>query len=72
MVKDQEDLKALISWMKRERVSRFRINDMEVEFAPNAHVADTLNSYLETPLAPQELSDEVSPKQDDETLFYSA
>jgi len=67
--KVQEELITLVSLMRREGVSRFRIADTEVEFLPTAYTADTLNSFKEFPLVPQEQSDEEMSKQDDENLY---
>jgi hypothetical protein len=79
MIETVEELKALISWLKEQKVKRLKLGDVEVEISDIAFV--DLGEQLATDISQSPVSDlyeeNVSPppsevKEDEEMLFWSA
>lgn len=68
-----DDIKAVVSLMRSQGVSAFKLDDLEVTFSPVSEVPAESGSMDALPTeAPLEISDEEKKRLDDELLFHSA
>jgi hypothetical protein len=68
MITSVEELKALTTWMKEQKVSSFKADGFEVQFAPQALVPAALTGLPDEPKRTQE---EIE-KEYEDLLFHSA
>jgi hypothetical protein len=67
---NQDALRALVAFMKEQKVERFRYGDIEVQFRSDAY--STLTSTYADYLDHKEMSEEERKRKEEELLFHSA
>lgn len=73
--KDIEQIKAFILWAKEQKLSRIRIDKLEVEISQYALVENLINQdshSLNTTHVPEKSPDEKREQEDNEILFHSS
>ena len=66
MFKDAAELKDFISWARKEKMSRFKVGDVEVEFTGMAHIEE-VERYIKNAISGVEGKTDM----DEDVLFHS-
>lgn len=76
MIKDLSDLKALISWAKKERVKSLELDGVKFELSDLAFIGDfneaDASDKLETAVDESKFENEQQNSQDEDDLYWSS